>query len=39
MTNWEKDMIAGVNRNADIKALEQKLNAISARRKKKGEKK
>lgn len=39
MTNWEKDMIAGVNRNADITALEQKLNAISARRKKKGEKK
>ena len=35
MKNWEKDMIAGVNRNADIKAMERKLNAISARRKKK----
>lgn len=34
MSNWENDMIAGVNRNADCKAMEWKLKAISARRKK-----
>lgn len=32
MATWEKDMIAGVNRNAEIKALERRLQAISARR-------
>ena len=39
MDKWEREMIAVVNRNADIKALERSLNAISARRKKKGAKK
>lgn len=39
MDKIEKQMIDMVNRNADIKALERKLNAISARRKKKGAKK
>ena len=34
MGKWEKDMIAGVNRNAEIKELERKLRAISAKRKK-----
>ena len=34
MDKWEKDMIAAVNRNAEIKALERRLNAISAKRKK-----
>ena len=38
MDTWEKDMIAGVNRNAEIKALERRLQAISARRKSKGKK-
>lgn len=38
MENWEKQMIAGVNRNAEIKALERRLQAISARRKRKGKK-
>lgn len=33
MEQWERDMIKAVNRNADIKALEHKLKAISARRK------
>ena len=33
MDKWERDMIAGVNRNAEIKELERKLQAISARRK------
>lgn len=33
MEQWERDMIKAVNRNADIKALERKLKAISARRK------
>ena len=39
MGNWEKEMIAGVNRNAEIKEMQRLLNAISARRKKKGAKK
>lgn len=39
MDKWEKDMIAAVNRNADCKALERRLNAICAKRKKKGAKK
>lgn len=39
MSNWEKDMIAGVNRNADCKELERRLKAISAKRKNKGGKK
>lgn len=39
MDKWERDMIAGVNRNADIKAMERRLQAISAKRKgKKGKK-
>lgn len=38
MSKWEKDMIAGVNSNAEIKALERRLQAISARRKRKGKK-
>lgn len=39
MDKWEKDMINGVNRNADIKAMQHRLNAISKRRNKKGAKK
>lgn len=39
MDKLERDMIAGVNRNADIRALERRLNAISAKRKNKGGKK
>ena len=39
MSNWEKDMIAGVNRNAECAEMERKLKAISARRIKKGAKK
>ncbi len=39
MDKYERQMIAVVNRNHDIKELERKLNAISARRKKKGAKK
>ena len=39
MDKFEREMIAVVNRNHDIKALAERLNAISARRKKKGAKK
>lgn len=39
MDRIEKQMIDMVNRNADIKAMQRRLNAISARRKKKGAKK
>lgn len=39
MNNWEKDMISGVNRNAEFRAWERKLRAISKRRNKKGAKK
>ena len=39
MDKYEKQMITVVNRNHDIKALAERLNAISARRKKKGAKK
>lgn len=39
MDNWEKEMFAAINRNHDCRALAEKLNAISARRKKKGAKK
>jgi hypothetical protein len=39
MDKLEREMIAVVNRNHDIKALAERLNAISARRKKKGAKK
>lgn len=39
MDNWTKDMIAGVNRNHADRVWEDKLRAISARRKKKGAKK
>lgn len=38
MDNWERAMIAAVNRNAEIRALERRLQAISARRKRKGKK-
>lgn len=38
MDELEKQMIAAVNRNHDIKAFANKLNAISARRKRKGKK-
>ena len=38
MDKFEREMIACVNRNAEIKALERRLNEISARRRK-GEKK
>lgn len=34
--NWEKQMIAAINRNADCKYLESKLSAISAGRRKRG---
>ena len=39
MDKFEKQMIDIVNRNADIKEIERRLSAISARRKKKGAKK
>lgn len=39
MDKIEKQMIGVVNRNADIKEIERRLGAISARRKKKGTKK
>lgn len=39
MDKYEKQMIDIVNRNHDIKAMERKLKAISARRNKKGAKK
>lgn len=39
MDKYERQMIAVVNLNHDIKALAERLNAISARRKKKGAKK
>ena len=39
MDKHEREMIAVVNRNHDCRALADKLNAISARRKKKGAKK
>lgn len=39
MDKWEKEMIAAVNRNADLAEMARRLQAISARRKKKGEKK
>ena len=39
MDKHERNMIAVVNRNHDIKAMAERLNAISARRKKKGAKK
>lgn len=38
MDNWERDMIAAVNRNAEIRALERRLQAISSRRKRKSKK-
>ena len=38
MDKLEREMIAVVNRNHDIKALANKLNTISARRKRKGKK-
>ena len=39
MDKLEKQMIDIVNRNHDCKAFAERLNAISARRKKKGAKK
>ena len=39
MDKYERQMIAVVNLNHDIKAFAERLNAISARRKKKGAKK
>lgn len=39
MDKHEMNMISVVNRNHDIKAFAERLNAISARRKKKGAKK
>lgn len=38
MDKWEKQMIAVVNRNHDCRVLADKLNAISARRRRKGKK-
>ncbi len=38
MDKYEREMILLVNRNHDCKALAGKLNAISARRRKKGKK-
>ena len=38
MDKYERKMIAVVNRNHDCKLLANKLNAISARRKRKGKK-
>lgn len=39
MDKYEKQMICVVNRNHDIKAFAERLNAISARRTKKGARK
>lgn len=39
MNKQDRELIEMVNRNADILALERKLNSIAARRKKKGAKK
>ena len=39
MDKYEQQMIHIVNRNHEIKAFAERLNAISARRKKKGAKK
>ena len=39
MDKYEREMIAVVNWNHDIKVFAERLNAISARRKKKGAKK
>ena len=39
MDKYERDMIAVINRNYEIKVIAERLNAISARRKKKGAKK
>ena len=39
MDKYERRMITVVNRNHEIKAFAERLNAISARRKKKGAKK
>ena len=39
MDKYEREMILVVNRNHDIKVIAERLNAISARRKKKGAKK
>ena len=39
MDKYEKQMITAVNRNHDCKAFAERLNAISARRIKKGAKK
>ena len=33
MDNWEKEMIAAVNRNAELAEMARRLQAISARRK------
>ena len=38
MDNLEKQMIDVVNRNYEIRALADRLNSISARRKRKGKK-
>ncbi len=35
MDKWEKEMFAEINRNHDLRAMANKLNAISARRKNK----
>ena len=39
MDKYERQMILAVNRNHDIKVIAERLNAISARRNKKGAKK
>ena len=39
MDKYEREMIFVVNLNHDIKVIAERLNAISARRKKKGAKK
>jgi hypothetical protein len=39
MDKYERDMIFVVNLNHDIKVITERLNAISAKRKKKGAKK
>lgn len=38
MDNWEKQMIAAVNRNAELADMARRLQAISARRKKNNKK-
>lgn len=39
MEQWEKDMIAGVNRHAQMRAMQRRMNAIAAKRRRRGTRK